>query len=235
MISIWGGPRRRRMFGMLAAVGVVALFAFSMGLRPWLPLVAIGAAGMALFIDGQRRHLDHDHPLEGAPALPRPRDRHQPDAGHVHPAELADPVISKLPEGYDQMLGRTFAKGHDLSGGEWQKLAIARAYMRDAGNHHPRRAHPRRSTPAPKPRCSPRFKNLAEGTTAVLISHRFSTVRMADRIVVLADGKVEEQGTHAELMVEWRALRGTVRAAGGWVQDGPLFFNPSPPLLGRVR
>jgi ATP-binding cassette subfamily B protein len=113
---------------------------------------------------------------------------------------LADPVIAKLPDGYDQMLGRTFAKGHDLSGGEWQKLAIARAYMRDAEIiilDEPTAALDARA----EAEVFTRFKNLAEGTTAVLISHRFSTVRMADRIVVLADGKVEEKGTHAELMV----------------------------------
>jgi ATP-binding cassette subfamily B protein len=113
---------------------------------------------------------------------------------------LADPVIKKLPEGYDQMLGRTFAKGHDLSGGEWQKLAIARAYMRDAEIiilDEPTAALDARA----EAEVFQRFKNLAEGTTAVLISHRFSTVRMADRIVVLADGRIEEAGTHAELMV----------------------------------
>ena len=112
---------------------------------------------------------------------------------------LADPVIRGLPEGYDQMLGRTFARGHDLSGGEWQKLAIARAYMRDAEIiilDEPTAALDARA----EAEVFQRFKNLAEGTTAVLISHRFSTVRMADRIVVLADGKVEEQGTHAQLM-----------------------------------
>jgi ATP-binding cassette subfamily B protein len=113
---------------------------------------------------------------------------------------LADPVIARLPDGYDQMLGRTFAKGHDLSGGEWQKLAIARAYMRDAEIiilDEPTAALDARA----EAEVFTRFKNLAEGTTAVLISHRFSTVRMADRIVVLADGTVEEKGTHAELMV----------------------------------
>jgi ATP-binding cassette subfamily B protein len=97
------------------------------------------------------------------------------------------------------MLGRTFAKGHDLSGGEWQKLAIARAYMRDAEIiilDEPTAALDARA----EAEVFQRFKNLAEGTTAVLISHRFSTVRMADRIVVLADGKIEEAGTHEELM-----------------------------------
>jgi len=112
---------------------------------------------------------------------------------------LADPVIRKLPGGYDQMLGRTFLKGQDLSGGEWQKVAIARAYMRNAEIiilDEPTAALDARA----EAEVFTRFKNLAEGTTAVLISHRFSTVRMADRIVVLADGKVEEQGTHTELM-----------------------------------
>jgi ATP-binding cassette subfamily B protein len=112
---------------------------------------------------------------------------------------LADPVIRKLPGGYDQMLGRTFLKGQDLSGGEWQKVAIARAYMRNAEIiilDEPTAALDARA----EAEVFTRFKNLAEGTTAVLISHRFSTVRMADRIVVLADGKVEEQGTHSELM-----------------------------------
>jgi ATP-binding cassette subfamily B protein len=112
---------------------------------------------------------------------------------------MADPVIQRLPEGYDQMLGRTFAKGHDLSGGEWQKLAIARAYMRNAEIiilDEPTAALDARA----EAEVFTRFKALAEGTTAVLISHRFSTVRMADRIVVLADGKIEQAGTHAELM-----------------------------------
>jgi ATP-binding cassette subfamily B protein len=112
---------------------------------------------------------------------------------------LADPVIRKLPDAYDQMLGRVFAKGHDLSGGEWQKIAIARAYMRQAEIiilDEPTAALDARA----EAEVFNRFKSLAEGTTAVLISHRFSTVRMADRIIVLANGKVEESGTHDELI-----------------------------------
>lgn len=112
---------------------------------------------------------------------------------------LADSVIRKLPDGYDQMLGRVFAKGHDLSGGEWQKIAIARAYMRDAEIiilDEPTAALDARA----EAEVFQRFKNLAEGTTAVLISHRFSTVRMADRIIVIEEGQVSESGTHESLI-----------------------------------
>jgi len=112
---------------------------------------------------------------------------------------LADPVIRRLPQGYDQPLGRMFAGGRDLSGGEWQKVALARAYMRNAEIvilDEPTAALDARA----EAEVFTRFKSLAEGTTAVLISHRFSTVRMADRIVVVEGGKVLENGTHAELM-----------------------------------
>ena len=87
----------------------------------------------------------------------------------------------------------------DLSGGEWQKIAIARAYMRDAQVmilDEPTAALDARA----EYEVFQRFKELSEGRTALLISHRFSSVRMADRIVVLADGKVEDIGTHQELL-----------------------------------
>jgi ATP-binding cassette subfamily B protein len=112
---------------------------------------------------------------------------------------LADDVVAKLPAGYDQVIGRRFRTGVDLSGGEWQKIAIARAYMRDAQVlilDEPTAALDARA----EYEVFQRFKELSAGKTALLISHRFSSVRMADRIVVLADGKVEDQGTHAELM-----------------------------------
>jgi ATP-binding cassette, subfamily B, bacterial len=112
---------------------------------------------------------------------------------------LADEVIEKLPAGYDQMIGKRFRTGVDLSGGEWQKVAIARAYMRDAQVlilDEPTAALDARS----EFEVFQRFKELSEGKTAVLISHRFSSVRMADRILVLADGKVEAMGTHEELL-----------------------------------
>jgi ATP-binding cassette subfamily B protein len=116
---------------------------------------------------------------------------------------LADEVIRKLPDGYDQVLGKRFRTGIDISGGEWQKVAIARAYMRDAQLlilDEPTAALDARA----EFEVFKRFKELSEGRTAVLISHRFSSVRMADRIVVLKDGAVDSVGTHAELL----ALRG---------------------------
>ncbi|HET7126528.1 MAG TPA: ABC transporter ATP-binding protein [Lysobacter sp.] len=114
---------------------------------------------------------------------------------------MADEVIASLPMGYDQLIGRRFKTGVDLSGGQWQKIAIARAYMRDAQVmilDEPTAALDARS----EFEVFQRFKDLSEGRTAVLISHRFSSVRMADRILVLADGKVEASGTHAELMAQ---------------------------------
>ncbi|MDB5378082.1 MAG: transporter ATP-binding protein, partial [Rubritepida sp.] len=113
----------------------------------------------------------------------------------------ADEVIAQLPQGYGQMIGKRFKNGVELSGGEWQKVAIARAYMREAEVlvlDEPTAALDARS----EFEVFRRFKELSEGKTAVLISHRFSSVRMADRILVLADGKVEAEGTHEALMAQ---------------------------------
>jgi len=111
---------------------------------------------------------------------------------------LADAVIAKIPGGYDQMLGRRFETGVDLSGGEWQKVALARAYLRDAQLlilDEPTAALDARS----EFEVFQRFAELTAGKMALFISHRFSTVRMADRIVVLENGRIAEEGTHDEL------------------------------------
>ena len=114
---------------------------------------------------------------------------------------LADTVIEALPDKYNQMLGKRFGNGVDLSGGQWQKVALARAYMRDAQLlilDEPTAALDARA----EHEVFLRFAELTKGKTAVLISHRFSTVRMADRILFLEHGQVLELGTHAELMVQ---------------------------------
>jgi ATP-binding cassette, subfamily B, bacterial len=111
---------------------------------------------------------------------------------------LADEVMARLPGAYDQMLGRRFDGGVDLSGGEWQKIALARAYLRDAQVlilDEPTAALDARS----EFEVFRRFADLTAGKMALFISHRFSTVRMADRIVVLENGGVIEDGSHARL------------------------------------
>ena len=114
---------------------------------------------------------------------------------------LADTVVTKLAGGYDQMLGRRFEGGVELSGGEWQKMALARAYLRDAQLlilDEPTAALDARS----ELEVFERFAELTEGKMALLISHRFSTVRMADRIVVLSGGRLHEEGNHQQLMAK---------------------------------
>ena len=111
---------------------------------------------------------------------------------------MADEVVARLQHEYDQMLGRRFDGGVDLSGGEWQKVALARAYLRDAQVlilDEPTAALDARS----EYEVFQRFAELTLGKMALFISHRFSTVRMADRIVVLENGRVAEDGNHEEL------------------------------------
>jgi ATP-binding cassette subfamily B protein len=112
---------------------------------------------------------------------------------------LADNLAENLPNKYDQALGRRFNDGIELSGGEWQKVALARAYMRDAQLlilDEPTAALDARA----EYEVFQRFSELTKGKTAVLISHRFSTVRMADRILVLGKGEMIEVGSHEELL-----------------------------------
>jgi ATP-binding cassette subfamily B protein len=113
----------------------------------------------------------------------------------------ANSVVDRMPKGYEQMLGRRFEEGVDLSGGEWQKIALARASIRDAQVlilDEPTAALDARAEHA----VFRQFADLTAGKTAVLISHRLATVRMADRILVLENGMLTEQGSHQELLRE---------------------------------
>ncbi len=112
---------------------------------------------------------------------------------------LADALVQRLPDKYEQALGKRFNQGVELSGGEWQKIALARAYMKDAQLlilDEPTSALDARA----EYEVFERFAELTKDKTAVLISHRFSTVRMADRILVLNKGEILEEGSHEELL-----------------------------------
>ena len=135
--------------------------------------------------------------LTEEPVLPEEIPREELESA-AHKS-LADEVLVKLPHGFDQVLGRRFEGGVDLSGGEWQKIALARAYLREAQLFildEPTAALDARS----ELEVFERFAELTAGRMALFISHRFSTVRMADRIVVLEGGKLVEEGTHSSLI-----------------------------------
>jgi ATP-binding cassette subfamily B protein len=131
--------------------------------------------------------------------LARDAEAARPQVMGAAERSLASEVVETLPQRYRQMLGRRFDGGVDLSGGQWQKVALGRAYMRDAQLlilDEPTAALDARA----EYEVFRRFAELTEGKMAVLISHRFSTVRMADRIVVLEHGVVLEEGTHEALL-----------------------------------
>jgi ATP-binding cassette, subfamily B, bacterial len=116
---------------------------------------------------------------------------------------LADDVIHNLPKRYDQVLGTRFEGGIELSGGQWQKIALGRAYLRDAQLlilDEPTASLDARS----EHEVFQRFAELTTNKMSLLISHRFSTVKMADRILVLEDGKISEEGSHQELLKSGR-------------------------------
>ncbi|HEV2125257.1 MAG TPA: ATP-binding cassette domain-containing protein [Chloroflexota bacterium] len=128
---------------------------------------------------------------------------HVTDSERVRQAAVlggAEPVLSRLPDGLNSVLGRLFIGGTELSGGEWQKVALARGFMREA----PQLLildEPTASLDAQAEyEVYERFRDLTQGRTTVLISHRFSTVKLADLIVVLEGGCVVEQGSHQELV-----------------------------------
>ena len=130
---------------------------------------------------------------------------HLEDDGRVRRAVEqggAQEVVAKLADGLDTPLGRWFTKGVELSGGQWQKVALARAFMREEADililDEPTAAVDAEAEHA----IFERFRQLAEGKTTILISHRFPTVRMAGRIIVLENGQVLEQGSHAELLAK---------------------------------
>ncbi len=140
-------------------------------------------------VETVRDYLDAEPPGEATP----------PVITAAAEKSLAASLLPKFPGAYRQMLGRRFDDGVDLSGGEWQKVALARAYMRDAQLlilDEPTAALDARA----EYDVFVRFNELMSGRMAIVISHRFSTVRMADRIVVLERGEVVEQGTHAQLV-----------------------------------
>lgn len=169
-------------------------------------------------IDGVRDYLDRvgkddvviesvppEWAFEESPALLAVRsngDLDEPVPGPLTDAadkSLAATLLPRFPSGYRQMLGRRFDGGVDLSGGEWQKVALARAYMRDAQVlilDEPTAALDARA----EYEVFLRFSELVAGRMAILISHRFSTVRMADRIIVLENGEIVEEGSHDDLV-----------------------------------
>ena len=151
-------------------------------------------------IEEVRADFDRNWGSEDPGKAPESRETPEPIVAAAEKS-LASSLLPRMPAGYRQMLGRRFESGVNLSGGEWQKVALARAYMRDAQVlilDEPTAALDARA----EYDVFLRFNELMAGRMAVVISHRFSTVRMADRIIVLRDGTAIENGTHEELVAK---------------------------------
>jgi ATP-binding cassette subfamily B protein len=157
---------------------------------------------------------DHDHI----------RDRARVEAAAVKGG--AHDLVLGLPDGYDTGLGKWFAQGVELSGGEWQKIALSRAFMRDAPIlvfDEPTSA----LDPVSEHELFTRLRALAEGRSTIYVSHRFSTVRQADRILFLLDGAVTEEGTHVELMDLGQDYAGLFRTQASAYVDVPVAAPPA--------
>ncbi len=129
--------------------------------------------------------------------------RHLEDEARWHEAAskgMAEPVIEGLPQGYQTPLGKWFNQGRDLSGGEWQKIALSRAFMRTEADILVLDEPTAAMDAAAEATVYEHFRTLTKGKSAILISHRFSTVRMADQIVVLQEGRIIERGSHEALI-----------------------------------
>ena len=149
-----------------------------------------------IFQDYARYHMTAQENIWFGNTALSPADRAIPEAAR---SAGADPFISRLPKGYETILGKWFEDGEELSIGEWQKIALARAFLRKAQIlvlDEPTGAMDAKS----EYEVFTRFRSFLKGRSAILISHRFSTVRMADRIYVLDDGRITESGTHEMLV-----------------------------------
>jgi ATP-binding cassette subfamily B protein len=130
----------------------------------------------------------------------------------------ADSVVSRLPNGYGTMLGRWFQQGQELSAGEWQRIAMARAFWRDAGLlilDEPSSS----LDPLAEAELTREFRALLGGRSAIVISHRLSTVQLADRIYVMDSGRIAERGTHTELLAKGGLYAKLYRAQAQHYQD----------------